>query len=90
MAMKTAHAEHHHGMMTPQAPGPTYPFVKGAIIIGGVMGFMSGLAYANTYTRLLLPLIVWSFCCAVVGAVILGIPSWIIDVSRHRRGKSMS
>ena len=90
MAMKTAQAEQHHGLMTPQAPGPTYPFVKGAIIIGAVMGFMSGLAYANTFTRALLPLIVWAFSCAILGSAILGIPAWVIDVVRHRRGKELS
>ena len=90
MAMKTAHGEHHHGLMTPQAAGPTYPFLKGAVIIGAVLGDQSGLAYANSYTRDLLALIVWSIVFSVVGVVVLGIPAWIIDMVRHRRGKSMS
>jgi hypothetical protein len=89
MAVNTVHGEH-HGLMTPQAPGPTYPFMKGGIIIGAIMGFMSGLAAANTFTRALLILIVWSTVSAVIGAVGLGIPGWLIDIIRHRSGKEMS
>jgi hypothetical protein len=90
MTMKTAHGEHHHGLMTPQAPGPTYPFVKGALVIGAVLGDQAGLAYANSYTRDLVPLMEWSIIYCVVGMAILGVPAWIIDVVRHRRGRSMS
>ena len=91
MTMQGTHGEHHHhGLMTPQRPGPVYNFMKGGIVIGGVLGFISFMAYANTFTNAVFSLF---FICgggAIAGVIVLGFLGWIVDVVRHRRGKELS
>jgi CHASE2 domain-containing sensor protein len=76
----------HHAMDTPLSSVRTYPFMKGAIIIGAVSGLISGLAEANTFTRDLLTLILYSIAGAIIFCAILALVGFLVDTARHRRG----
>ena len=80
--MKNAHGEPHG--MTTTAAARSLPFMKGGVIIGAVAGLLSGMAEANTFTRDLATLILWSIGGAVAFCVVLGIVGWLIDIARNR------
>ena len=81
MAMKNMPGDR-HGMA--MSSGRSYPWMLGGIIIGAVVGLVSGMAYANTFTRDLLPLILWSVATAIVVTGVLGGLGWAIDNSLNR------
>ena len=60
------------------------PWTLGGLIIGADLGLLSGMAYANTFTRDLLPLILWSVAVAVISSVVFGGIGWFIDNARQR------
>ena len=70
-----------HAMKTSRR---SYPWLLGGLIIGADVGLLSGMAYANTFTRDLVTLILWSVGGAVVTGAILGGIGWLIDNSRSR------
>jgi hypothetical protein len=74
------HGSHVHS----HGSGKTYPWTIAGIIIGAVGGLLSGMAYANTFTRDLLPLLAYSLLGAVVFGAILGAVGWVIDLARGR------
>jgi cation transporter-like permease len=82
MTMKNAHGEPHG--MTNMPPGRSLPFMKAGIIIGAVAGLLSGMAQANTFTRDLGTLILWSIIGAVVFGAVVGLIGWLIDLARNR------
>ena len=53
-------------------------------MIGAVSGLISGLAEANTFTRDLVTLILYSLSGAVLFAAVLALLGWLVDVARHR------
>ena len=65
-----------------------YSFFKAGVIIGGVTGLLSGMADANTFTRDLLTLIVFSLVGAVIGSAVLGLLGFVVD--RIRGGTPMA
>jgi hypothetical protein len=64
--------------------GRSLPFLKGGLIIGAVAGLMSGLAEANTFTRDLPTLILFSLGGAITFGAVLGFLGWLVDVARNR------
>jgi hypothetical protein len=61
-----------------------YPWMLGGLIIGADAGLLSGMAYANTFTRDLVALLLWSVGGAIVTGAVLGGIGWLIDNSRNR------
>jgi hypothetical protein len=64
--------------------GRTYPWTIGGLIVGADAGLLGGMAQANTFTRDLITLILWSLFGAIVIGAILGGIGWLIDNSRNR------
>src|ERR1700704_3685843 len=62
--------------------GRTYPWTLGGLIIGADAGLLSGMADANTFTRDLVTLILWSVAGAILFSGILGFLGWLMDVLR--------
>jgi hypothetical protein len=84
MAVKSAHED---GMTTKatMGPGRSYPFFKAGVLIGAPAGFLSGMADANTFTRDLVTLIIWSLVGAVLIGAIGALAGWLVDLARDRR-----
>ena len=81
MAMKNMPGDR-HGMA--RSSGRSYPWMLGGIIIGAVIGFISGMAQANVFTRELFQLIIWALGGALLFSGVLGGLGWAIDNSLHR------
>jgi hypothetical protein len=78
--MNQMHGQRHR----PATSSQSYPWMIGGIIVGAVSGLLSGMAEANTFTRDLLMLILWSLAGAILFSAILGGLGWLIDRARHR------
>ncbi len=61
------------------------PWTLAGIIVGGDLGLLSGMAYANTFTRDLLPLLLWSVGGAIVAGGVLGAIGMMLDNARGGR-----
>jgi hypothetical protein len=81
MAMKHTPGER-RGMTA--TSGRSYPWALGGLIVGAVTGLLAGMAQANTFTRDLVTLLVWSIIGAILAGAILGGIGWFIDQSRNR------
>src|SRR5207253_2627163 len=86
VAMDSGQGQHrHHLMDAPATPTRSFPFLKAGVVIGAVSGFLSGMADANTFTRDLATLILYSLVGAVLFAGILALLGGLVDVARNRR-----
>lgn len=78
MAVNNMAAERHVG----KSSGRTPPWMLAGLIVGADLGLLAGMAYANTFTRDLGLLILFSLGGAVLVGGLLTILGWIMDVMR--------